>query len=102
MRSLIFDRVSFAHAGGDEILSDISLALGDGWAGVVGENGAGKSTLLRLATGALSPSRGAIRRVHVHTMAFADQRVDTLDEAVTAFAVRADRDAMRWRARLAL
>jgi ATPase subunit of ABC transporter with duplicated ATPase domains len=102
MRSLIFDRVSFAHAGGDEILSDVSLALGDGWTGIVGENGAGKSTLLRLAAGELAPARGTIRRVHVHAVAFAEQRVDAPGEAVADLAARADRDAARWRARLGL
>ena len=102
MQSLIFDRVSFAYAGGDEILRDVALALTTGWTALVGDNSAGKSTLLALAAGALAPTRGVIHRDRVVTVASVAQRVDDLDAAVAAFARDPARDAARWRARLAL
>jgi ABC-2 type transport system ATP-binding protein len=43
-------------------LDDVSLEVNPGTiVGVVGPSGAGKTTLVRLLTGALSPSRGAVR-----------------------------------------
>jgi len=102
MPSLIFDRVSFAHAGGDEILHDVTLAFPPGWTAIVGENGAGKTTLLRLAEGTLAPTRGVVQRAGVTTIAFVDQRVDVPGPEVAAFACAFDRAAARWRARLAL
>ena len=92
MQSLIFDRVSFAYAGGDEILRDVSLALTPGWTAIVGDNGAGKSTLLALAAGALTPTAGHVRRHAMGCVAVVPQRVDALDAAVAA-AVHAARAA---------
>ncbi len=102
MQSLIFDRVSFAYAGGDEILRDVSLALTPGWTAIVGDNGAGKSTLLALAAGALTPTAGHVRRHAMGCVAVVPQRVDALDAAVRGFAEADAADAARWRARLGL
>ncbi len=41
-------------------LDSLSLEIGDGITGLVGENGAGKSTLLRCICGILNPDEGAI------------------------------------------
>jgi len=102
MRSVIFDRVSFAYGGGEDVLHDISLSFTDGWTALVGDNGAGKTTLLSLAAGLLAPSRGHVRRTRVETIAFVEQRVDELAPAIEELAWRDDRDAARWRARLDL
>ena len=102
MRSIRFDRVAFAYAGGDDVIHDITLAFTDGWSALVGDNGAGKSTLLALAAGALAPTRGHVQRSHLATIAVVEQRVDALGDDVAALAARDDRAAARWRARLAL
>jgi ATPase subunit of ABC transporter with duplicated ATPase domains len=102
MHSLIFDQVSFAYSGGDEILHDISLTFSAGWTAIIGDNGAGKSTLLRVAEGTLVPSHGHVRRTNLAAVTFVDQRVDDADDAVLALAASHDRDAARWRGRLGL
>ena len=102
MRSLIFDHVSFAYAGGDEILHDISLSFQAGWTAIVGDNGAGKSTLLGLASGALTPTRGSVRRTRLASVELVDQRVDTPRSSILTFAASHEPALARWRARLAL
>ncbi len=50
-----------AGYGGDPIVSDVSLAVGEGEVvAVIGANGAGKSTLLKAVTGRLAPMRGRV------------------------------------------
>lgn len=102
MPSLIFDRVSFAYAGGAELLHDLDLTFPPGWTSIVGDNGAGKSTLLALAAGVLAPDRGTIRRAQLATIAVVAQRVDAPDPWIAELAASEDREAIRWRARLAL
>lgn len=54
--------VTLSHARGD-VLSDVSLTVSSGdRLGVVGHNGAGKSTLLGIATGAIVPDAGIVRK----------------------------------------
>lgn len=43
-----------------QALDDLSLDIGDGITGLVGENGAGKSTLLRCIAGVLNPESGTV------------------------------------------
>jgi ATP-binding cassette, subfamily B, multidrug efflux pump len=58
---LVLDRVSFAHAGGTNALSDVSLSVPPGTTlGIVGPTGAGKSTLLQLLLRHYEPTGGAI------------------------------------------
>jgi len=102
MHSLIFDQVSFAYSGGDEILHDISFTCARGWTALVGDNGAGKTTLLSLAAGTLAPVRGHVRRANLVTAAVAGQRVDAPDAAITDLAWSFDGAALRWRSRLGL
>lgn len=54
--------VTLRHARG-EVLSHVSLTVSSGdRLGVVGHNGAGKSTLLGIATGAIEPDDGIVRK----------------------------------------
>lgn len=54
--------VTLTHARGD-VLAGVSLTVSSGdRLGVVGHNGAGKSTLLGIATGAIEPDGGVVRR----------------------------------------
>lgn len=49
------------HFGGAEVVSDVSLKVGEGGiVGLIGPNGAGKTTLFNLIAGALKPSEGEI------------------------------------------
>ena len=60
MSAIAFDRVTLAIAR-REILSDVSLAVGQGeFIGVLGPNGAGKTTLMRAILGLLKPASGRI------------------------------------------
>lgn len=58
---ITFDRVHFAHPGGDPVLCDIDLEIGAGrHQALVGATGAGKSTLLRMVPRFLDPTTGAV------------------------------------------
>lgn len=59
--SVTFDHVSFAYAGGEPVLRDVSLTVHAGErVALVGKNGAGKSTLVKLACGLLEPTEGRV------------------------------------------
>ena len=49
------------HFGGAEVVSNVSLGVGQGAiAGLIGPNGAGKTTLFNLIAGSFAPSSGDI------------------------------------------
>ena len=52
--------ISFAYGAAD-VLSDVSLEVGDETVALIGANGAGKSTLVRLLCGIHRPRRGSVR-----------------------------------------
>jgi branched-chain amino acid transport system ATP-binding protein len=52
--------LSFAYAAAD-VLSDVSLEVGDETVALIGANGAGKSTLVRLLSGIHRARRGSVR-----------------------------------------
>lgn len=54
------EHVSYQRSG-RIVLSDLSLALGDGTTALVGPSGAGKSTLLRLLNRLADPDSGTVR-----------------------------------------
>jgi ATPase subunit of ABC transporter with duplicated ATPase domains len=82
---LAFDQVSFAWPDGTPVLEGVSFRLaGPERLAVTGPNGAGKTTLIRLATGALAPAAGQVRRGV--PAALLDQRASLLDDDETLLA----------------
>lgn len=73
------------HEAGCRVLRGVTLAIGGGERiAVTGPNGTGKTTLLRLASGALAPSEGAVRRIGA--VAMLDQQVALLDDGESVLA----------------
>ncbi|HWW44744.1 MAG TPA: ABC transporter ATP-binding protein [Acidimicrobiia bacterium] len=69
--------LSFAYAGGDEVVSGVDLEVAPGQrAVVVGASGAGKSTLAGLLAGLLTPATGRVRlgAHHLADLAADDRR----------------------------
>ncbi|MFE7356491.1 ATP-binding cassette domain-containing protein [Streptomyces sp. NPDC057543] len=58
--SLTCSALSFQWPDGTTVFDGLSLSIGRGRTGLVGNNGAGKSTLLRLLAGRLRPSQGSV------------------------------------------
>ncbi|MFE7468647.1 ABC-F family ATP-binding cassette domain-containing protein [Streptomyces sp. NPDC057499] len=58
--SLTCSALTFRWPDGTTVFDGLSLSIGRGRIGLVGNNGAGKSTLLRLLTGQLRPSEGSV------------------------------------------
>lgn len=103
MTAVHLHSVSFSYSSAVDVLTDVSLSLGEGWHGLVGENGSGKTTLLHLITGMLSPARGSVS-LDPGTAVIAEcpQIVDRLDHAVEAFARSWDGADAGLRSRLGL
>ncbi len=79
---LAFEDVGFGWPGGRRVIDLLSFRMvGPQRVAVTGPNGAGKTTLIRLATGALEPEHGSIRR-GVEAVLL-DQRVSLLDDDET-------------------
>ncbi|WP_394821770.1 ATP-binding cassette domain-containing protein [Pendulispora albinea] len=91
--------LSFAYAA--PILKDVTLAIDQGWYGLVGANGAGKTTLLRLILGELSPDSGTLRiDPEGARVVLCAQQVDAMHDDIRALA--RDDGARRLRDDLAL
>ncbi len=59
MSEIIFEHVTHRYDG-DDVLTDVSLALTERRIGIVGANGSGKSTLARLINGLVHPTAGRV------------------------------------------
>ena len=91
MPSLRVLGVSHAHSPSVPLLEQASFALGDGWAGLVGENGAGKTTLLRLIAGELAPDEGRVElRPSPCVLRLCPQEVGAPGEELHRFAASTD------------
>jgi ATPase subunit of ABC transporter with duplicated ATPase domains len=79
---LVFEEVSFAWPDGAPAISGLSLRMvGPERVAISGANGTGKTTLIRLATGALTPASGEVRRAV--PAALLDQRAALLNDDET-------------------
>ncbi|MFD0339776.1 ABC-F family ATP-binding cassette domain-containing protein [Streptomyces sp. NPDC127117] len=58
--SLTCSALTFRWPDGTTVFDGLSLSIGRGRVGLVGNNGAGKSTLLRLLAGQLRPAQGTV------------------------------------------
>ncbi|HEU4570636.1 MAG TPA: ATP-binding cassette domain-containing protein, partial [Gemmatimonadales bacterium] len=77
MPSVRLERLAFAFAAHQPVVTGATAHLGPGWTGLVGPNGAGKSTLLRLLAGELIPDGGRVVRDPADAVtAYCPQTVD--------------------------
>jgi osmoprotectant transport system ATP-binding protein len=72
MRAAVeFDHVSFAHAGGTRVLTDLVLSVAAGQSlALLGRSGSGKTTVLKLINRLLDPTDGEVRVEGVATHAW--------------------------------
>jgi ATPase subunit of ABC transporter with duplicated ATPase domains len=103
MLSLRLQNLGFSYADHAPLFRDVTVHLTAGWTGLVGSNGRGKTTFLRLVRGELEPREGQICfEPAAPRIAFCRQRVEELDDAISAFSEHWDRPAHRLRGRLRL
>ena len=100
MPSIHFHTVSFSYSSAADLLTDVSFALGRGWAGLVGANGSGKSTLLSLIDGGLEPAAGSVAVEGI--VGSCPQAVEDRHSQVTEFAQAWDGEAYNLRRKLNL
>ena len=95
--------VSFSYTTAIDVLDDVTLSLGPGWHGLVGENGSGKTTLLRLIVGVFTPTSGRVVLDPADAVVgWCPQVVDNLEASVRRFADSWEASASSLRARLDL
>jgi cell division transport system ATP-binding protein len=74
-----FHDVSYRYPGADEVLSQLTFALGEGeMAFLTGPSGAGKSTLLRLIAALIKPNRGQVVVMGQNVTALKPGQIPTL------------------------
>lgn len=103
MPAVHLDSVSFSYTSAIDIISKVSLSLGPGWHGLVGENGSGKTTLLKLVLAELIPTSGrVILDPGDAVVRSCPQIVERLDATVEHFAESWEGSDAALRARLGL
>ena len=102
MPSVVLSSASFAYTSAHDVLSDVDIAIGPGWAAVVGPNGAGKSTLLELMAGRLKPTAGTVSIDSDLPPTICAQRVEEPGPSVIGFAESYDGPDFALRGRLEL
>jgi ATPase subunit of ABC transporter with duplicated ATPase domains len=95
--------VSFGYTSATPLMSGATVALHEGWTGLVGANGAGKSTLLRLIAGELAPDTGTLHPEPARgQICLCPQRVEGCDPSLRELAARLDGTGSRLRGTLRL
>jgi ATPase subunit of ABC transporter with duplicated ATPase domains len=103
MPAVHLNHVSFAYSSAADVLDDVSIRLGPGWAGLVGPNGAGKTTLLNLIAGTLQPAKGVVAiEPAASPPILCAQEVEHADETIASFAETTDGAGRRWMGQLGL
>jgi ATPase subunit of ABC transporter with duplicated ATPase domains len=103
MPGIHFDDLTFRYSSAVDLFDHLTVHLGSGWTGVVGENGTGKSTLLRLAAAELRPSSGTVViDPRGASLVLCPQTVDDLTQQVEDFAASWDGADSALRSRLDL
>lgn len=74
--------IALTWPDGTVLFENLSLDLGHGKTGIVGNNGSGKSTLLKIAAGTIEPSSGSV--TSRGPVALHDQNFDDLNSATIA------------------
>lgn len=99
---LNFTNIHHTYAGSArEVLHGVTLALPQGWTGVVGDNGCGKSTLARIAAGLMTPTSGSVGPSGL-VGGYCEQDASVAPEGLEDFACAWDRDAIRLRDQLGI
>ncbi|MGN0076728.1 MAG: ATP-binding cassette domain-containing protein [Parafannyhessea sp.] len=84
-----------------EVLHGVTLALPQGWTGVVGDNGCGKSTLARIAAGLMAPTSGSVGPSGL-VGGYCEQDSSVAPAGLEDFACAWDREAVRLREELGI
>ncbi len=103
MSAVHLHSLHFGYTSAVDVLDDVSVSLGVGWHGLVGENGSGKTTLLRLILGELSPLEGRVVLSPAGaSVAGCPQVVDDLTDRIREFATSWEAHDAALRSRLDL
>ncbi|MGI9608991.1 MAG: ATP-binding cassette domain-containing protein [Acidimicrobiia bacterium] len=101
MPAVHLENVSFSYPSANDVLTDVTIDLGQGWTGVVGANGSGKSTMLALISRDLVPVSGTVAvDPSSAPLEICPQEVEHATSEIEAFAGATDGIARGWMGRL--
>ena len=79
--NLVFDSVTFAYSGREDVFTNLNLTIGGGQVtGVVGSTGSGKTTLVRMLLRFVEPDEGGIEWVDTD---ISDWKLKSLRESIS-------------------